>query len=197
MAIQNVTFEVLKGSQIKSIEKSFADLRITIFREYPYLYEGDLSTEKHYFDMFGDNTICITAKDGAAIIGISIGTPLQEVLKRFLEPLTEAHINVKRMFYLADLLVLKSYRGQRIGHALYELFEKEVQKTGQFSTIIVREISKSPDDPKKPSDYHSLDFFWNKRGFKKIDGISQQDKWKAIGDEDISLHTMIYQVKNL
>jgi GNAT superfamily N-acetyltransferase len=191
----NVTFEVLKGAQIKSIEESFADLRITIFREYPYLYEGDSSTEKQYFAMFGDSALCIIAIDGSAIVGIIIGIPLQDAFKRLLEPLTEAPI--QKMFYLADLLVLKSYRGQRIGHTLYELFEKEVQKTGQFTTIIIREIFKSHDDPKKPSDYHSLDLFWNKRGFKKMEGFSQQDKWKAIGDEDISLHTMIYQVKTL
>jgi GNAT superfamily N-acetyltransferase len=195
MATQNITFEVVKGAQIKSIEQSFANLRISIFREYPYLYQGDLLTEKQYFDMFGDNTICVIAKDGSAIVGIIIGTPLQEVFKRLLEPLTEAPI--EKMFYLADILVLKSYRGQQIGHTLYQLFEKEVQKTGLFTNILIREIFKSPDDPKKPSDYYSLDLFWNKKGFKKMEGITQQDQWKAIGDDDLSFHTMIYQEKKI
>lgn len=192
-----ISFEVLKDAQIRSIEDSFADLRMTIFREYPYLYEGDLATEKQYFELFGDKTICMIAKDGPAIVGVIIGTPLQEIFKPLLKPLIEADINVEKMFYLADLLVLKSYRGKRIGHTLYELFEKEVQKTGKFSHILIREIFKSPGDPKKPFDYYSLDLFWDKRGFKKMEGISQQDKWKAIGDEEISLHTMIYQVKKL
>ncbi len=192
-----IQFEVLKGAQIKSIEQSFANLRIAIFREYPYLYEGDLATEKQYFDMFGGNTICIIAKDASTVVGVIIGTPLQEIFDQFLKPLIEADISVEKMFYLADLLVLKSYRGKRIGHSLYELFEKEVQKTEQFTNILIREIFKSPDDPKKPSAYYSLDPFWDKRGFKKMEGISQQDQWKAIGDEDISLHTMVYRMKKL
>jgi len=52
-----IQFEVVKGAQIKLIEQSFADLRMTIFREYPYLYAGDLLTEKKYFEMFSENTI--------------------------------------------------------------------------------------------------------------------------------------------
>jgi len=190
-----VTFQVLKGTQIKLIEKSFADLRITIFREYPYLYEGDLPTEKQYFAMFGDNTLCIIAKDRSKVVGMIIGTPLQDIFKRLLEPLAE--VSIEKMFYLADILVVKSYRGQRIGHTLFELFEKEVRKIGCFTSIIIREILKSPGDQAKPSDYRSLDSFWDKRGFKKMEGISQQEQWTVIGDDTTSSHTMIYQVKNL
>ena len=78
-----------------------------------------------------------------------------------------------------------------------ELFEKEVRKIGCFTSIIIREILKSPGDQAKPSDYRSLDSFWDKRGFKKMEGISQQEQWTVIGDDTTSSHTMIYQVKNL
>lgn len=36
------------GKEIETILDEFAQLRITVFAEFPYLYEGNLSYEKEY-----------------------------------------------------------------------------------------------------------------------------------------------------
>ena len=66
-----VTIEALTGVEILSAINELAALRITVFAEWPYLYDGDDEYEREYLREFVDapDGVLVAAYDGPKIVG--------------------------------------------------------------------------------------------------------------------------------
>ena len=56
----------LFGEQIKSVLDDLARLRMTVFRDWPYLYDGTLEYEEQYLAKLAaaKDAVCVVARDG-------------------------------------------------------------------------------------------------------------------------------------
>ncbi|MDN3504706.1 MAG: hypothetical protein P0S95_03925 [Rhabdochlamydiaceae bacterium] len=72
-------FEVYRGEELKDLLPHIAKLRIEVFKEFPFLYEGTVEEEmpslKKYFDM-NDGLVVVATSDNK-IVGLSTGYPLE------------------------------------------------------------------------------------------------------------------------
>ena len=70
--------ERLTGNAILKVVDDLARLRVTVFREFPYLYEGSLEYEKRYLQGYaqGLDNVVVVARDGTEVVGASTGMPL-------------------------------------------------------------------------------------------------------------------------
>ncbi len=195
----NIEIKVLKGSEILPYIHQVAQLRITIFREFPYLYEGTVSSEEKYLKMYSrtKNSTFIIALDHEKVIGVVTGVPVAESMDEIKALFHEKKIPTDGVYYLGDIVLLKEYRKRKIGRDLFKAFEKSVRSTGKYQTMALCEIDRSRTNLKKPADYIPLETFWTRQGFIKHPNLIAHFSYQEIGNEEMTLHPMIFWTKEL
>ena len=176
----------LTGDAIKDVLADLARLRMVVFRDWPYLYDGTLEYEQDYLATFAaaPGAVCVVARDGETIVGASTGLPMLHADDEFKEPFETAGFTLAEVFYCGESVLLPSHRGGGVGHAFFEHREKKEKKLGGFKYSTFCRVVRPDDHPLKPKDYRPLDGFWSKRGYAPVDGLVANFKWKDV-DQDV------------
>ena len=68
--------EALAGAALDASLDAVARLRIAVFRDWPYLYDGDLDYERRYLAPYRDNPRAVVAGafEGDRLVGAATGT---------------------------------------------------------------------------------------------------------------------------
>lgn len=179
-----ITFRKLTGAKLEAALGDLAQLRITVFREWPYLYEGDLAYERNYLSKFAASTgaVIIGAYDGDRLVGAATAAPLIDHFDDFAEPFETKGLKAEDFFYFGESVLLPEYRGQGIGVRFFAEREKAAREEG-FDRIVFCGVIRPDDHPLRPADYVPLDGFWRNRGYEKMDGVTCDFPWRDIGDE--------------
>lgn len=86
------SLESLSGAALLPHLDAVARLRIAVFRDWPYLYEGDVGYEREYLAAYAQATdsVVVLARDGDVVVGASTGIPRAQDSAEFqaLHPLT-------------------------------------------------------------------------------------------------------------
>ena len=63
----NLSIQTVTGPSLSDYISEVARLRIKVFREFPYLYDGDLEYEKNYLRPYTEcpDTVFVIASDGS------------------------------------------------------------------------------------------------------------------------------------
>ncbi len=172
----------LTGPALVQALPALAQLRITVFRDFPYLYDGTIAYEQDYLTRFAAShgAICVAAYDGATIVGASTGAPMAEHASEFGAPFIAKGYDLSKLFYCSESVPLKSHRGHGLGHAFFDQREAHARSLGGFTQSTFSSVIRPPDHPLRPAGYQPLDAFWTKRGYAKADGIVAAYTWKDI-----------------
>jgi len=170
-----------RGSEIEQWLESLAELRIRVFREWPYLYDGSVDYERRYLVDYArsPDSIVVLALDQHEVVGCSTGLPLVASDPAFQAPFVEAGLDLKSTFYFGESVLDQSWRGHGIGHRFFDERESHARDLG-FSRTTFCAVKRPPDHPLCPGDYRPLDAFWNKRGYAPQDGLQAQFSWKDV-----------------
>ena len=188
----------LTGSTLHAVLDDLARLRTTVFRDYPYLYEGTADYEQGYLRLFarGKDGIIIAAKDNGEMVGCATGSALSTHHGPLQEPFAKAGYNIDEIFYCGASVLLPRYRGQGIGNIFFGEREKHARAKGyKFSVFCA--VVRPPDHPAWPKDYQPLDSFWQKRGYNKVPGLMAHFSWKDIGENAETEKPMQFWLKAL
>jgi GNAT superfamily N-acetyltransferase len=170
----------LTGAALDAALDDVAALRITVFRAFPYLYDGDLAYERRYLATYRDSpgAILVGAFDGARLVGAATGTPMEDHAE-FARPFAGTGIDLTRIFYCAESVLLPDYRGRGVGHAFFDHREAYARALGRTHAAFCAVI-RPPDHPARPAGYAPLDPFWRKRGYAPLPGVVARYSWKDI-----------------
>ena len=195
----SVKVEILKGSHFTATLSQLAELRITIFREWPYLYDGDLDYEARYLERFAQakDAFLAVAIDDETIVGATTAAPLAGEAEEFRAPFEQAGMELDTIFYFAESLLLPQYRGQGIGHKFFDLREAHARKAGTYTHASFCSVVRPIDHPARPAEYLPLDGFWTRRGYRPIDGLTTQFSWKDVGGTVETAKPMQFWMKEL
>ena len=107
------------GEDILKILPDLGRLRIIVFRDWPYLYDGTIEYEEKYLEKFAKakGAVVTAAYDGDQMVGASTGAPMIEHADEFGEPFKKAGYDISKIFYCGESVLLKSHRGYGLGHA--------------------------------------------------------------------------------
>lgn len=119
MSGSSLIVETVRGTQVLPHLAAVAQLRIAVFRAWPYLYDGDADYERGYLAAYAasPDSVFVLARDGDTVIGASTGLPLLDDSDAFHAPFRAAGIDPASVFYFGESVLLPDYRGQGIGHA--------------------------------------------------------------------------------
>lgn len=187
---------ILQGKEVIQSLDQLAELRMEIFRAYPYFYEGNAAEEKKYLQAYAHSaeSFFVVCRVAGKITGMVSGLPLRDARREVWT--TPSPLSIERIFYLGEILVLEEYRGSGLGKILYERFEQAVKARGIYEKIAFKEIVLTPGDPRRPETYVSLDSFWEQRGYVKHPELRQQMAWPESGGKEV-VHTLVFWIKEL
>lgn len=188
----------LTGADLEAALDDVARLRIAVFRDWPYLYDGDLDYERGYLSVYRDNprAVVVGAFDGDRLIGAATGMPMQDHADDFAAAFEGTGQDLSRIFYCAESVLLPRYRGQGIGHAFFDLREAHARGLGLEKCAFCAVI-RPEDHPQRPADHAPLDPFWRKRGYRPLAGVVAHFAWKDIGDAQDSRKPLQFWIRTL
>lgn len=105
-AIQSLTpspslsVRALTGDAIHPWLDAMAQLRMTVFREWPHRYAGDADYERAYLAAYAraPRSVFVLAFDGDALVGASTGLPLADDDAAFQAPFIAQDLAIARVF---------------------------------------------------------------------------------------------------
>ncbi|MCX7285783.1 MAG: GNAT family N-acetyltransferase [Novosphingobium sp.] len=191
-----ISVRPLTGSEIAAALGDLAQLRITVFAAYPYLYDGDAAYEAAYLAEYAAarDAVLVAAFDGARIVGAATAAPMMHQKAEFRAPFAARGIDVSRLFYFGESVLLPEYRGAGIGHAFFDQREAHAAGCGAGAACFAA-VVRGQDHPARPADYTPLDAFWTRRGYALVPGLTTDLAWKEHGAPEERVNVMQYWMR--
>ncbi|QJF52573.1 GNAT family N-acetyltransferase [Roseobacter ponti] len=188
----------LTGGDLRAALPQLADLRIAVFRDWPYLYDGDAEYEQAYLAPYADNPAAcvIGAFDGSRLVGAATALPLADHADDFSAAFAGSGTDPAGLWYCAESVLQPDYRGQGIGHRFFDLREAQGRALG-FNVACFCAVTRPRDHPARPRHARSLHPFWRARGYAPVAGAVAQFSWRDIGDTEETTKPLQFWMRDL
>lgn len=180
--MSGLDYRILRGAEVEAALDDLADLRIRVFREWPYLYDGDRAYERRYLARYRDapGAILVGAFDGARLVGAATGSPMEDHAADFGAALARSGLALTQVFYCAESVLLPEYRGRGAGHAFFDAREAHARALGRTHAVFCA-VLRPEDHPLRPAEARSLAPFWRGRGYAEMPGVRVSFSWRDLG----------------
>lgn len=175
--------EAVSGPDLAPFIADLARLRITVFREFPYLYEGSAAYEETYLRTYLDapDALVLLARDGGQVVGASSALPLTQETAEIRAPLVDPEFDERDVLYLGESVLLPEYRGRGLGHAFFDGREAHARTLGLSVTAFCA-VQRPEDHPLRPQPYRPLNAFWAARGYVERPDLHTTLSWPDVGE---------------
>lgn len=181
----------LTGAALAAALPDLARLRIAVFRDWPYLYDGDAAYEERYLAHYAESVgaLVVAAFAGAEIVGMATAAPMEDHAPDFAAPLRAAGVDPATVLYFGESVLLPAHRGQGAGHGFFDRREAHARALGRPVTAFTAVI-RDPADPRRPDGHRPLVPFWRARGYEPLPGAVADYSWREVGDAGDVSHPM-------
>lgn len=178
--------------------RALATLRMTVFRSWPYLYDGSFDYEAAYLDEFlcDEAAVLIVARLGDIPVGMATASPMAGQSDAVTAPFVAAGLDPATFFYFGESVLLPQFRGMGIGHRFFDLREAAARAAGATGATFAA-VVRDPDHPARPHDARDLAPFWERRGYRADPRLTMTLRWKERGAPQESDHRMRFWRKSL
>lgn len=154
-------------------------MRIAIFKEFPYLYEGNIESEKEYLDVFfnSQKSLILLVFDGDKVVGCSSVVPLDEESDTIQKPFLDRNIDPKDYLYIGEAMIKKPYRNLGILGKFFVPAYNNHAKIHGFKHLVFITVNRAHSHPQRPSDYRNLEPIWQHFGYKLMPGMFVKASW--------------------
>lgn len=196
---ENVRVETCTGAAIVPLLPALQRLRTTVFRAWPYLYDGDPEQESGYLRALADSpaaAIVVAFGDGVPV-GASTCLPLADETANIRAPFDARGLDPARVFYFGESVLLPAWRGGGIGVAFFERREAHALQVSACDYAAFCSVERPADHPMRPPGAVPLDAFWRNRGYTSYPDLACTMSWKCVGQNAASPHTLRFWLKPL
>jgi GNAT superfamily N-acetyltransferase len=198
MAAVHLRFATLTGAALLPLLPALGRLRIEVFAEWPYLYEGDEAYEREYLATYADTP-------GAAMVVAFAGE--EPVGAATCQPMAVTHAEVRAGFaasgfdpadwcYFGESVLRRAFRGQGAGRAFFAGREAHARALGLRGATFCA-VERDLADPRRPAEYRPLDPFWTSLGYTKHPEVACTLDWREPGQAAAIPHRLTFWTKTL
>ncbi|MDH4561980.1 GNAT family N-acetyltransferase [Pseudomonas sp. BN411] len=190
---------LLHGGAIAPHIDDLARLRLTVFREFPYLYDGTLEYEARYLATYAESkeSLFVLALDGERVVGASTGLPMADETEEFQRPFREQGWAPERIFYFGESVLLPEYRGSGLGVRFFAEREGYARRLARFDHCAFCAVERPADHPRRPPGYQPLNEFWARRGYRHHPELRTEYHWRDLDEDTESAKPMSFWLKEL
>lgn len=196
--MSDIRYQTLNGAGIREHFQVLAALRLTVFRDWPYLYDGTVDYERQYLETYAacDDSIAVLAWDGGRCVGTTTALPMRHAEAAMRKPFEHTGLETNHTLYFGESVVLASHRGRGIGVAFFA--QREAHARALHLTRCAFCAVDRPDmHPLKPAHYKGNEAFWTRRGYKRQPGLQCRFDWLDRGESAPTPHTLTYWLRDL
>ncbi len=189
----------LSGAAVNPYLLELARLRIQVFRDFPYLYDGSVAYEEKYLKIYADvaDGVMALVWDCDRVVGATSGLPMEAEAPEVIKSFVANGYDPGRIFYYGESVLLPEYRGRGLGKRFFEEREAHVRSLARFNIACFCAIERPADHPRRPADYAPLDAFWNRRGFVKHPELHTTFSYRDLDEAEESPKLMVFWLKHL
>jgi GNAT superfamily N-acetyltransferase len=194
-----MAIDTFTGAEVEPWLHAVAALRMAVFREWPYLYDGDLDYETKYLSTYAASaaSLFVLAFERDEVVGASTGIPLDHETSAFKQAFFARSIPYADVFYFGESVLLPAYRNRGIGHRFFDERERHARRIGTFTMTAFCAVERDEDDPRRPSDYRGNELFWHKRGYERQHDMFCRIDWRETGATEATSHRLRYWLRPL
>lgn len=198
MGASDIMVETLSGLAVAPVIPDLARLRVEVFREFPYLYDGDPDYERKYLRKYVDlpESTVVVARQGADIVGASTALPLRNAEEEIIAPFQRTGLDPAQVYYFGESVLSREFRGRGLGVRFFEHREARARALG-FGLASFCAVDRPENHPRRPKDYQPLDVFWGKRGYTKRPDLTTSFTWQDLDEANASPKPMTFWIKTL
>ncbi len=191
-----ISIRTATGDEARSVLPQLATLRMQVFRQWPYLYDGDAQYEQNYLSTYAasPDAVFVLAFDGIDLVGCATGVPLKDEPDHCRAPFEHAGVAIDQVFYFGESVLLDTWRGRGIGHRFFDERERCAKELGYPITAFCA-VVRHPADPRRPALARSLDTFWHSRGYHPVPAMKAQFSWRELGEAQESAKEMQFWLR--
>ena len=196
---EQLQIEYLEGEEIGQRLEQIAALRLQVFSEWPYLYDGTMEEERAClrFYLKAPQALAIVLLDGDEVVGLSTAMPLTDESPRLQAPFIEQGFDIGRVFYLAESILLPAYRGRGLYRHLFEARERHARNCGPYEWAAFCTVVRETDHDLRPAEYQSLEPIWAHFGYTRRDDLIAYYPWKQVDEPEETDKPLVFWLKPL
>ncbi len=184
----------VSGAGVRPWIPALARLRVAVFREFPYLYEGSEEYERGYLDIYvrSPRRVQVLAEEGGEAVGCGTGQPLVDEGEVFQRPFLRQGADLGQVFYFGESVLLPAWRGRGIGHRFFDERERFALSLGGFRLTTFCAVRRPEGHPRRPAGHVPHDVFWTKRGYVRRPELTTELEWPEIGSSASTAKPMVF-----
>jgi len=177
--VKEITGQLLTGAVIADALNDLATLRLEIFPEYPYLYQGRREDEIAYLGTYAKtpDACVILACDGSTVIGAATGMPLVHEDAQIRDAFAGTTFPLNEVYYVGELLLRPTYRNCGLGRKLLAQLESLIRSLGSYRRLTCATVERPDDHHMRPRDYAPITRFLARTGFVQLFGVTTCFMW--------------------
>ena len=177
-----VILQTVTGAALMPLLPALARLRIAVFREFPYLYDGSQTEEETHLRAFANSPSAglVVAWDGGTAVGCATAMKLTDASGAVAAPFRTRGLDPADFFYFGESVLLPAYRGQGIGVGFFAAREAHARAASTCDYATFCAVIRSHDHPHRPPGTVGLDAFWCKRGYTPYPDLVCTMHWTQI-----------------
>jgi GNAT superfamily N-acetyltransferase len=193
-----ISEQLLTGTAIAGILDEVAMLRLEIFQEYPYLYQGRREDELTYLGTYAESpdACVILAYHEQAVVGAVAGMPLIHEDAQMRDAFAGTTFPHNEVYYVGELLFRPAYRNCGLGQKLLDRLESRIRSLGRYRHLTCATVERPDDHPLRPRDYTPITRFLARTGFVRLSGVTTHFIWRET-DSVKRDHPMQFWIKEL
>lgn len=188
---KDIDLKIIESKNALCYLDQMAFIRVNLFKEFPYLYEGNLDEERVYLSHYtrsARSLLCLVLDKGKPV-GFASGLVLDDFLEEVKAPFKKLQLDLKSYFYIGEILIYPIYRSFGLLKKVFELLEAYAYFQ-KYSALTFVTVDRRLNHSAYPQEYRSLEPVWQYFGYKKELGMRVEMSWRQVDSHNEEKNTL-------